>query len=236
MKPFKKNNQWLICQPELESDIENQWFDQKHWLNQGRLLGANSGRGSAWIIKSEHGKWVLRHYFRGGLYAKVSKDMYLWTGIDNCRAIKEFQLLQQLQAWQLPAPIPVAARVSKHGLFYRNDLIMVQLQHQQTFGQSLAAKEQKIELWKTIGTTIAQFHNRGIFHSDLNANNILINEALVYLIDFDKSDIRKIKPTWQQSNINRLKRSIEKITQQSCQTELKALWDGLYTAWENHLK
>ena len=236
LKPFKKNNQWLICQSELESEIENQWFEQEHWLNQGRLLGANSGRGSAWVIKSEHGKWVLRHYFRGGLYAKISKDKYLWTGIDNCRAIKEFKLLSQLQRWKLPAPVAVAARVSKHGLFYRNDLIMEQIKHQETFGQILSEPQQQLKVWSKIGHTIAQFHNQGVYHSDLNANNILINEDQVYLIDFDKGDIRTKNTRWQLNNINRLKRSIEKITQKSCHSELKAYWNSLYTAWESQIK
>ena len=236
MKPFKKNKQWLICQKDLIDDIENQWFDQEHWLNQGRLLGANSGRGSAWIIKSEHGKWVLRHYFRGGMYAKISKDKYLWTGIDNCRAIKEFQLLQKLQEWQLPAPIPVAARVSKHGGFYCNDLLMEQLQHQQTFGQLLTEEQQDPKRWQAIGSTIAHFHNHGVYHSDLNANNILLNDTKAYLIDFDKGDLRTPQIKWQLSNINRLKRSIEKISKKSCELELKAYWDSLYSGWQQQLK
>ncbi|WP_179952160.1 3-deoxy-D-manno-octulosonic acid kinase [Marinicella rhabdoformis] len=236
MKPFKKNNQWLICQPKLESEIETQWFDQEHWLNQGRLLGANSGRGSAWVVKSEHGKWVLRHYFRGGMYAKISKDKYLWTGIENCRAIKEFKLLLQLQSWKLPAPVAVAARVIKHGCFYRNDLIMEQLQHQNTFAQSLSETDFSLKMWQHVGSIIAKFHNHGVFHSDLNANNILINDEQIYLIDFDKSDTRNPKRSWQLNNINRLKRSIEKITQKSCQNELKPFWDALYAAWELRLK
>ena len=252
MNPFKKNNHWLICQPELKEIVEAQWFEQDHWLHQGRLMGANSGRGSAWIIKSEHGKWILRHYFRGGLYAKISKDKYLWTGVDNCRAFKEFQLLSQLQQWQLPAPKAVAARVSKHGLFYRNDLLMEQIMHKQTFGQHLnqsmleptksegntseVESETEIKIWTYIGQTIAKFHNKGIYHSDLNANNILIAEELVYLIDFDKGDIRTPNIQCQSKNIARLKRSIEKITGKSCQHELKIMWKALHSGWQTHIK
>lgn len=235
MNPFKKNNNWLLCQPELTDDIEAAWFEQSHWLNQGRLLGANSGRGSAWIIKSEHGKWVLRHYFRGGLYAKVSRDKYLWTGVNNCRAFKEFQLLSKLQTWQLPAPNPVAARVNHHGLFYRNDLIMAQIMHQQTFGQYITKKEQDLTTWHLVGKTIALFHNKGVFHSDLNANNVLLNEDQVHLIDFDKGQIKTPNTHWQLKNIQRLKRSVEKISQQSCQKELKPYWDALTTSWQQHL-
>ncbi len=211
--------------------IEKAWFEQAFWLNQGRLLGANSGRGSAWIIKSELGKWVLRHYFRGGLYAKISKDSYLWTGINKTRAVKEFKLLLHLQVLDLPSPRPVAAKVIKRGLFYRNDLIMEHIKHDQTFAQYLTEINDDNNIWVRIGAVIKKFHNQGIYHADLNANNILLAGDEVYLIDFDKGKIRTPRSAWQQSNLNRLKRSIEKESGKSCDHDLKENWQQLLNAY-----
>ncbi|WP_162846887.1 3-deoxy-D-manno-octulosonic acid kinase [Marinicella litoralis] len=212
--------------PEISEHVNVNWFKQDYWLNLGRLLGANSGRGTAWTIKSEWGKWVLRHYLRGGLYAKINRDSYLWTGLNNTRAVKEFTLLNQLQEMGLPSPKPIAAMVIKKGLFYQNDLIMENILHDQTFAQALL-KTNDNEMWRNIGHTIAKFHANGIYHSDLNAHNILLMKNKVYLIDFDKGDIRRTHAGWQKNNLLRLKRSIEKVTQQSCDHALKNQWQIL---------
>ncbi len=228
---IKQNkNQWIMTSAEVSEQVSEHWFTQAYWLNQGRLLGSNSGRGTAWTIKSEWGKWVLRHYLRGGLYAKINRDSYLWTGLKNTRAAKEYTLLNTLQELNLPSPKPIAALVVKHGLFYKNDLIMENILHEQTFAKALLTSTE-IDVWRNIGKTIAQYHANGIYHSDLNAHNILLMKNQVYLIDFDKGDQRRIHPSWQTKNIMRLKRSIEKITQQSCDHALQKQWQALMDAY-----
>ncbi len=228
----------IITSPELKSDIDPQWFEQDYWVNQGRLLGANSGRGSTWVIKSEWGKWVLRHYFRGGLYAKLNRDRYFWTGLKNSRAYQEYQLLDEIQQLGLPSPKPIAALIAQHGLFYRNDLIMEHIQHQMTFAQGIKTLQFKneppchmnqldLKNWYQIGHTIAQYHHNGIYHSDLNAHNILLNHDQVFIIDFDKGAIKPPNKHWQTNNISRLKRSIEKLSQKSCDDQLSEQWQIL---------
>jgi 3-deoxy-D-manno-octulosonic acid kinase len=235
LQTITRKNLSIITSDDLKDEISQQWFEQDYWMNQGRLLGANSGRGSTWVLKSEWGKWVLRHYFRGGLYAKINRDSYFWTGLKNTRALKEFQLLTALEKLNLPSPKPVAAMVIKKGLFYRNDLIMEHIQHQMTLAQGLINTESALSLekWQQIGQTIAQFHQNGVFHSDLNAHNILLNDEHVYLIDFDKGEIRSPKTNWQQSNMKRLKRSIEKVSNSSCDTQLAKQWQSLLAGYHD---
>ncbi|MCB1581860.1 MAG: 3-deoxy-D-manno-octulosonic acid kinase [Marinicella sp.] len=230
MQIKQKKNQWILAAANIAEHVDADWFKQNYWINQGRLLGANSGRGTAWTIKSEWGKWVLRHYLRGGLYAKLSKDHYLWTGINNSRAFKEFKLLNKLQKLNLPCPKPVAALVRKKGLFYQNDLIMEHIGHEQTFAQTLN-KESQLSDWILAGKTIAQFHQAGVYHSDLNAHNILLRNDQAFLIDFDKGNIRPPQKAWQLQNLSRLKRSIEKISGRSCEDELKQFWQTLLEAY-----
>jgi 3-deoxy-D-manno-octulosonic acid kinase len=67
--------------------------------------------------------------------------------------------------------------------------------------------------WIAIGRCIRRFHDRGVCHADLNAHNILLGatEEAVYLIDFDRGRLRK-PGLWCDSNLVRLRRSIEKVT------------------------
>ncbi|WP_395374835.1 3-deoxy-D-manno-octulosonic acid kinase [Marinicella sp. W31] len=227
------HNQWVLLKRSLQEHIDNQWFDKDYWLAQGRLLGANSGRGSAWTIKSEHGKWVLRHYYRGGLFGKLIRDSYFWTGLNNTRSFQEFRILQVLKTKQLPAPQPIAAHVIKKGLFYRTDLIMAHIPHEMTFAQMIHECIDDIACWQLIGQTIAQFHQQHIYHSDLNTHNILLNKDKAYLIDFDKAQIMKKAGSWQNSNLDRLKRSIHKVSNLSCDTELKSHWQALMDGYQS---
>lgn len=67
--------------------------------------------------------------------------------------------------------------------------------------------------WKKIGVTIQLFHKNGIYHSDLNCHNIMIDKnSKIWVIDFDKCDQRPINSIWPQENIDRLKRSLDKET------------------------
>ena len=205
------NNCWIITNKDLYPDINPDWFNDKYWLNQGRLLGASSGRGSAWMIKSGNEKMMLRHYYRGGFPAKFNKDKYLWTGLNQTRSFNEYRLLAKMVAMKLPVPVPVAAQVSKIGLFYQANILIKYIPHDSTFAGLLNTSCSE-KIWFQTGKTIALFHNKGIYHADLNANNILINSNEVYLIDFDHSKQSPRKNIWQNANIKRLKRSIDKLT------------------------
>jgi len=205
------NNCWILSDSEFNENIDSQWFDDKYWLNQGRLLGASSGRGSAWMVKSDYGKMMLRHYYRGGIPAKFIKDKYLWTGMNNTRSFSEYRLLAKMIELGLPVPHPIAAQVCKVGLFYQANILIKYLHHNSTFA-ALLNTDSPIESWEKVGSTIANFHNLGIYHADLNVNNILIADELVYLIDFDHSKQCPPRKMWQNANMKRLKRSIDKLT------------------------
>ena len=172
----------------------------------------NTGRGqvSRITIGSEQG--VLRHYYRGGLMARLSNDKFLWTGINRTRAVSEYRLLEWMVTKDLPVPVPLGARVIRHGLYYTCDLITREVPDTYTLAQRLHLDEIDLSQWRAVGKAIKQLHAHNVFHADLNANNILINEAgTVTLIDFDKCRRRHGDP-WKQNNIDRLKRSLDKLT------------------------
>ncbi|HEX2668814.1 MAG TPA: 3-deoxy-D-manno-octulosonic acid kinase [Gammaproteobacteria bacterium] len=171
---------------------------------------AVGGRGSAWILDRGGEQWVLRHYRRGGFAAKVSSDLYLWTGLEGTRAWREWRLLDSLYKEDLPVPQPVAARVTRHGLFYRADLVTRRIGGTRSLTERLQGDARRIP-WGAIGACIRRFHDAGVCHADLNAHNLLLDEeGKVYLIDFDRGTRRR-SGDWKQANLARLRRSLDKL-------------------------
>ena len=183
------------------------------WLAEnGCIEGSATGRGQALFIKLDPvGHCVLRHYHRGGLFGPLLRDRYFLTGLERSRAFREWRLLARLQDLELPAPIPVAARLQRHGVCYRADLITIRIASTTSLADQLTKTASPKLDWQAIGRCLRRFHDAGVCHADLNARNILINErGEVFLIDFDKGQLRA-PGRWQQGNLDRLRRSLRKL-------------------------
>ena len=197
--------------------FESSYFDADFWRERNAIVGESIGRHTTWFIQAPDNtvstEWVLRHYYRGGLVAKINNDKYLYTGIKNTRCYREITLLQQMIALGLPVPKPVAGRLIVNRAFYQADLLMEKLKARDLVAH-LNEKTMSEEQWKNIGKTIANFHNNGIDHADLNAHNILMNEQdEIWLIDFDRCNKRSVASSfksWQGKNMARLQRSFVK--------------------------
>lgn len=171
-----------------------------------------SGRGNTYFLEIDNKDLVLRHYCRGGLVAKLSYDLYLWTGLKQTRAYAEFTLLQHLHGLGLAVPQVYAARIRRTGLFYRADLVTVRLYRSESLAECCLSNNMTDVQWSAVGALIKGFHNHHVYHADLNAHNILFSEKKCYLIDFDKCELRPgKKQAWKLDNLNRLKRSLDKI-------------------------
>ncbi len=57
----------------------------------------------------------------------------------------------------------------------------------------------------------------------------------MFLIDFDKGEIRSHSNHWPEANIARLKRSIEKETGHSCDRTYAEHWQALTAAYQHTL-
>ncbi len=200
-------------------------FDTEELQHRGIVDGiASAGRGNTVFFTLNDDALVLRHYRRGGLVRHISQSRYVFTGFHRTRALREFDLLLQLQKAGLPAPRAYACRVVREGLLYTASLVTYRLP-----GRTLAQAMQKSSVehdkswlddsaWQAIGEVIGQFHAAGIYHADLNAHNIMIDDDMrVSLIDFDRGAKRAlpanpVRMGWCLENMNRLERSIKKIT------------------------
>lgn len=179
----------------------------------GVLQQNTLGRGTVVMFTYADLELVRRHYQRGGLVRHISRDIYLGRTLANTRMWREFYLLQELWQLGLPVPQPVAARCERLGPFlYRGDLITRRIPAARTLAEVLRKEPLADEQWSALGATLARFHHHGVYHADLNANNILLDDSgRFYLLDFDRGEKRRPEPTWQQDNLDRLLRSLHKL-------------------------
>jgi 3-deoxy-D-manno-octulosonic acid kinase len=190
-------------------------FDPKFWAPRNELQPTPGGRGSAWYVGNA-GCWVLRHYRRGGLVARLSEDRYWWLSEGKVRAFAEWRLHRAMRERGLPVPKPVAAAYRRAGFTYRCDLITERILHVRSLSAVLVEAPLAQAAWRVLGGVIARFHRAGVDHADLNAHNILYaeNDAAFSLIDFDRGRLRgagELGFAWQRRNLRRLHRSLAKV-------------------------
>jgi 3-deoxy-D-manno-octulosonic acid kinase len=194
------------------SQPDGRIFDRDAWRTRGGLEETAGGRGTVAFLRDGERRWVLRHYRRGGLVARVLDDTYLYTGAARTRSFREFRLLRTLCEWDLPVPRPVAARYQRRGLLYRADLVTEELPTRRTLAQALAAAPLPAPTWHAVGACVATLHARGVHHADLNAHNLLVGEdATVYVLDFDRGRVRP-RGAWETAVFERLHRSLVKVS------------------------
>jgi 3-deoxy-D-manno-octulosonic acid kinase len=188
-------------------------FDVAHWQQAGALQAATGGRGTVAFITTPLGqRWVLRHYRRGGLVARLLDDRYFWRGASQTRSFAEWRLLRQLRSWNLPVPRPVAARYQREGVLYRADLLTAELPTRETLAAALRAAPVSPATWQAVGRCVGTLHARGVHHADLNAHNLLLGaDGTVYVLDFDRGRIRP-RGDWEEQVLARLQRSLRKVT------------------------
>lgn len=192
------------------------------------------GRGAAAMFPYRGLNVVLRHYQRGGLVRFFNRDFYPFFRLRQTRMWREFDLLLQLQVLSLPAPVAVAARCQKMGPgFCRGDLITQTIPNAQTLAEVLQHEPLEKNEWRALGALLARFHSEGVYHADLNANNILQDHTRqFYLLDFDRGELRTPDPAWQAANLGRLLRSLHKMQKRFSRFYFEpADWAALLSAY-----
>jgi len=203
----------IVYDGDIFSEISDVDFSTDHWPESVAVGGGlrSSGRGNTAVVRGDEGEFVLRHFMRGGLVSRFITDRYFWRGEEATRAFSEWRLLSRLVAMELPVPWPAAARYIRSGLTYRADLLTVLIPDVISLSDRIATLPCSNEFWQKLGSEIAPFHKAGVCHADLNAYNVQIDkDDKVWLVDFDRGRLRR-PGTWQQKNLARLHRSLQKI-------------------------
>ena len=168
------------------------------------------GRGEVYFIDCNNNKLVLKEYNRGGLIRYFTKNKYLYLGLKRTRPFKEFLMLKKMHELELPVPRPVSIKLSISGFYYTGKIITEEVLNTVNLKKIIISKKINNQIISNIISVLRNLIQNNIFHSDLNINNILIDESLsIYIIDFDNSFFTKrkkllIKP------LDRLIKSIRK--------------------------
>lgn len=210
IQQYQDNNQVIWFDDEFITNPSQPIFDPEYWQSVNKIVGSATGRGTTWFVQLDTMQAALRHYRRGGLFGKLVKDQYWFSGWDKTRSAEEFQLLLTLIKAGVNVPRPIAARVVKSGLTYQADLLSERIPNARDLVSILQERSLSKEMYKKIGHEIAKMHNAGVNHTDLNIHNILIDdEDKVWIIDFDKCRL-EFSGDWKQQNLDRLLRSFNK--------------------------
>lgn len=192
------------------SQIDQQHFDAAWWQQQNAVIGSSSGRNTAYFVQHGQHRLVLRHYYRGGLIGKLLHDQFWWQAPNDSRAMQEYQLLAWMRQQGLAVPRPVAAHYQRSGLIYRASLLIELIPNSKDVATILQDQALSQAQWQAIGAAIAKLHAAGVYHSDLNCRNIMLDHTdTVWLIDFDKCE-RRPAGAWAADNLARLQRSLSK--------------------------
>ncbi|MFA0438417.1 3-deoxy-D-manno-octulosonic acid kinase [Vibrio sp. 10N.286.49.C2] len=210
MKTVNKNNITYWYDEALLQEPIEQVFEPDFWQSQDKVIGSAQGRGTTWFVQTQTVEAALRHYRRGGLFGKMVKDQYWFSGWEQTRSYQEYKLLHTLIAAGVNVPSPIAARAVKVGPYYRADLLSEKIANARDLVAILQEKPLPESMYQKIGQEIRKMHDAQVNHTDLNIHNILIDEQdEVWIIDFDKC---RVEPgdEWKSQNYARLRRSFEK--------------------------
>jgi 3-deoxy-D-manno-octulosonic acid kinase len=221
----------LLYDAARHAAAEQAWFERDYWQRRGGILHETAGRGSVLVVAHQSETWVLRHYHRGGLVARLVTDHYLWLGLERTRSFREWRLLANLRDGGLPVPNPIAARVVRTGAIYTADIITTYLPDTRKLSAYIADGQAPTDVWTRIGEMLRAFHERGVDHPDLTAHNILLDpRGGLFLVDFDNAVVRK-PGRWQQAGVDRFKRSLRKVALETGTEFDPAAWQALERAY-----
>ena len=150
---------------------------------------------------------ILKHCRRGGM---LSGDLFFGLR----RPLREFLLSERALRRGVPTAVVAAARVRPVlGLFYRGDLISVEIPGARDLGDLLKAPPPSAkELNRAVraaARAVRKAHDAGLLHADLNLKNVMVRGDEAWVIDLDKSRLRPgpLEPAERASNLLRLGRS-----------------------------
>lgn len=201
----------ILFDPERVDAPGWELFDRGRWQAAGALVAHTGGRGSIHFIEDGRRSWALRRYLRGGVAAHFARERFLFLGEERTRSFREFRLLAGLRALGLPVPAPVAAGYRRGAFTYVAELITERLAGANSLIETLRAGRMDAPRWEAIGRCLRRFHDAGVQHADLTANNIMLGGAgEVWVLDFDRGRLRE-PGTWREGVLDRLARSLGKI-------------------------
>ena len=169
-----------------------------------------AGRGAAFAITTSDGRWLVRHYRRGGAVARLLDDQYVRTPVP--RVFRELHVSVAARAAGIPTPEVVAAVVYANGAFVRYDIAVVFIPAAFDLAAVLfddVLPDVDAETRKA-ANVIHTACERGLVHADLNLKNILLAPDRGYIVDLDRCRMSQPSRAASAAMRSRFLRSLQK--------------------------
>ncbi|NIQ58800.1 MAG: hypothetical protein GWM92_05105, partial [Gemmatimonadetes bacterium] len=161
-------------------------------------------------------RWAVRHYRRGGAMAGHLDDRYLRLG--RYRPFRELTASVAVRERGVPTPAVMAGAAYLDGIYYRADLVTEVVPTARTLADTLHATDGTrgwLEAMGAAGSLIERLGSSGVYHVDLNAHNIVFEEADLgrpWVLDLDRVKLSsRSSPGAEERMRARLTRSIVKV-------------------------
>jgi 3-deoxy-D-manno-octulosonic acid kinase len=176
--------------------------------------------GAAFAVVTPCGEWVVRHYRRGGVVARMLGDRYVRAG--EPRPLRELRASVLARTRGVATPEVVAAAVYPAGLVYRADLATRYVPDSAdladtVLGPARGGVADRVEAWRAAGALLRIAFRAGVAHPDLNMRNILIQRTaggrMALLLDLDRAVVHDsaVSDEVRHSMLSRLQRSRRKL-------------------------
>jgi len=190
------------------------------WLGQGTRPAQDAnmaGRGTVELLAAGDTRCVVRQYRHGGLLGSIRGD----GGISFDRAMQELRVAIAACQGDVPTPRPIGiihdlAGAHKPGLFWLSELLGDTRDLARAILDGGLDRRERVAIAQATARAVAQMHNAGIVHADLQLKNILVrlggeSRSQAYLIDWDRAEYRdRVTPQEAERNLLRLNRSLVK--------------------------
>lgn len=180
----------------------------------------SGGRGTAYKVEvSGVGSVVVRRYRRGGLFGKILKDRYFVPH----RALSELFSLTTAGLRGVPTPHALGISEKRRRFrfipspFYTALIATSEIAGSVNLPDFLKREGDsrlRSEVLVRAGAAVKKMHDAGIYHRDLNMNNLLVGsfENDLFIIDFDRAKVCDLlSPRIRTRNLRRLLRSARKL-------------------------
>lgn len=211
------------------------------WAGSHPARRALGGRGETWSVPAPDGgdeRWVVRHYYRGGLAAGWLGDRYLTLG--EPRPFAEARASREARRRGIPTPEVVAGAVYRDGIFYRADLVTEEIPEATDLANLLTLHPGSVgenEALAAAGGLVRRLEVEGIFHPDVHAGNVVIQAmgggSQAHLVDLDRCCVRSLGvPAPAFPMRRRLERSLRKLERRRGVPLPPSAWDALRMGFE----
>ena len=189
------------------------------WAARRPDARAYAGRGIAWGVSlpNEVGRAVVRHNRHGGMFARLTGDLFLTPTL----APMELDLSLRLAAGGVPTPAMLAYAVypvSPLAVLARSDVMTREIAESEDLGALLArtrpGSERRASAFAATRTLLSTLERLGARHHDLNVKNVLIaataRGSTAYVLDVDRVEFTPRGGVADRKNRDRLRRSLRK--------------------------